>query len=216
MDRKIAWTAVIVAVLSIAGFRVFGSAVPRPPASTDRQSPAISIPSTDNSTHGIQFQGHVTKGQQFEKDVGHGLVFQLTPDEYGWSIDILPQGGRGVDDYSLTGIATPPYHGITSLQLEGWHFRNASNTGPNDGSVHAPQEERDFEFVTNEADARRVAGALEQYREGKRNDFSPNVSFGQGKLLVRNLKLGNLVPGLQAWIESMDLSVSLEFPMLTK
>jgi len=216
MDTRIAWTAVVVAVLSLAGLPLFGSTVPRPPASTGRQSSATLISSTDNSTHGIQFQGHITKGQQFQEDIGHGLVFQLTPDEDGWSIDIFPQGGHGANDYSLTDIATPPFHGITSVQLEGWHFRNARNTGPNDGSVNAPQEERDFQFVMNEADARTVADAIDQYEEGKTPDFSPDVSFGHGKLVVRALTLGNLVPGLQAWIESMDFSVSLEFPSPSK
>jgi len=216
MDRRTAWTLVSVAVLSIAGFRMLGSVISRPPSSTALQSVAASPSSTDRSTHGIQFEGHVARGQQFEKDIGHGLIFQLTPGEHGWSIDIFPQTGHGVNDYSLTGIATPPYHGINAnLQIDGWQFRNASNTGPNDGRVNAPHAERDFQFVMNEADARTVAGAIEQYEEGKRNDFSPNVPFGQGKLRVQNLKLGNLGPGSQAWIESMDLSVSLEFPMPT-
>ena len=158
----------------------------------------------------------MTKGQQFERIIGHGLVFQLTPHAGGWFIDIFPQGGLGANDYGLADIATPPFHGITSLQVEGWHFRNATNTGPNDGSVNAPQAERDFQFVMNESDARIVADAIDRFEEGKTKDFSPPVSFGHGKFVVQHLTLGNFVPGSRAWIESMDWSVRLEFPISTK
>jgi hypothetical protein len=32
------------------------------------------------------------------------------------------------------------------IDIEGWHFRNSSNTGPNTGEVNAPGERRTFIF----------------------------------------------------------------------
>lgn len=176
-------------------------------SSTQTKNPATTIPSFN-----IQFQGHAAKGQYFKKVLGNGLVFHLIPDNYGWNIEILPEHDQENVPYGgFASIATPPFHGINALQIQGWHWRNIDNTAANDGSVNAPQEIRDFEFVVNNADAQKMGAAIEQFTSGKTLSFSPYVSLGQGKLVIKNLKLGNLIEGKQAWIESMDFKVTLQF-----
>ena len=42
---------------------------------------------------------------------------------------------------------TPPWHFVPNArEIEGWHFRNGDNTAPNDASVNALQELREFIF----------------------------------------------------------------------
>ena len=151
----------------------------------------------------IQLQGHVSRRQTYEKDFGNGLVFQLIPNDNGWNIEIIPAGVQNANDYGFASIATPPFHGPTPLQIEGWSFANASDTN---------ETTRDFFFVLNKQDANITADAVQQLMSGKTSDFSPGVPLGQGELNIQNMKLGNLASKSQAWIESMDFSVSLKMP----
>lgn len=168
------------------------------------------------TTPSVSFQGHILKGQSFQKDIGKGLIFKLTPDSNGWNMDIFSNNAQQYD-YGFASIVTPPFHGITALQIEGWHFRNKKNTAQNDGSVNAPQITRDFSFALNKQDANTMVDAINLFTSGKKLDFNPNVySLGKGELVIQNLKLGNLVSGSQAWIESMDFNVSITLPKTTQ
>jgi hypothetical protein len=90
----------------------------------------------------VRFEGEVSEGREFERSFGPGFRFVLEPIEAGWSIAVYARGRE--DDLSRL---TPPWHFVPNpCSIEGWHFRNAANTGPNDGSVNAPQEERWFVF----------------------------------------------------------------------
>ncbi len=152
-----------------------------------------------------KIQGHVVRGEKFQKDIGNGLVFELVPNDEGWYISVVPAAGKA--DYDFT-LSTPPFHGDNPTNVEGWQFGNASGTIPAD----AAQSERDFSFVTSNADANAMADAIVQFTSGKTRDFSPDIPTGQGKLTIANLKLGALLSGQQTWIESMDFSVDIQLP----
>src|SRR5262249_8923252 len=104
-----------------------------------------------------RFEAHLLKGQGYQRSIGTGLVLTFVPDECGWHLDMREQGSHYVNDFGLASIATPPLHGPTALDIEGWQFRNADNTGSNDGSVNAPQKNRDFSFVLTRTDAQKLA-----------------------------------------------------------
>ena len=133
-----------------------------------------------------------------------GLVFRLAPDTYGWTIGVIA-AGRPDEDFA--GIATPPYRGINARYLEGWHFRNGANTGPNTGDVNAPQHEREFAFVLSANDYHRASQVLDALLWGARPEAErqqlfeilSQVSRGRGRLRVKSSSLGNLQPGTQAW-----------------
>ncbi len=155
----------------------------------------------------FHIQGHVRRGQILRSEIGQGLVFQLLPTENGWRIDVNLTTSRVEPGFA---DVTPPWHGINDLDIEGWHFRNAGNTAPNDGSVKAPQKTREFIFALNEKDMRDTMELIQKYTSGKLLEI-PLVPLGRGALIIKNLELGNLVPNSQAWIESMDFTVDGQF-----
>ena len=170
------------------------------------------------------FTGEVARGQKFEKVLPNGLVFNLIPTEYanmgwmGWDIHIGP-ALESAQNYA--GIATLPFRGTNTLHILGWHFRNADNTGPNDGSVNAPQEKRGFNFVLREADYEIASEAVEcimwpplceDMDMQTAIDLHQSVPTMGGILWVTELELGNLISGEQAWIEYMEFEVELNLP----
>lgn len=72
----------------------------------------------------------------------HGLVFLLRPTELGWRIEMTKDSGLPII------VFAPPRHPVATnpVNIAGWHFRNADNTGPNTGDVNAPQHLRRFLF----------------------------------------------------------------------
>lgn len=141
-------------------------------------------------------------------------MFRLAPDTYGWTIGVFD---RARPDEDFAGIATPPYRGTNHRYLEGWHFRNQANTGPNEGDVNAPQRERGFAFVLTPADYRRAAAAVDTLLWCERSQAEreqalttlQGASRGRGTLRITAMTLGNLVPGAQAWFETLDFDAEL-------
>ena len=154
------------------------------------------------------FQGKVVRGQQFEEQLPNGLLFQLSPQrlddvgEAGWQIQIVSPENRE-QDYAQ--YANPPFRGTNMLQIFGWHFRNADNTGENDGSVNVPQRQRSFYFFLTEADfvdAEQLVHCImwPSQCDGtdqieSRNDRYANIPRATGMLEISDIALGNLVKG---------------------
>lgn len=169
----------------------------------------------------VVFSGEVARGQVFARDVGGGLVFRLVPHEQGWTVWM---GTRTTTESDFVAVATPPFRGINPRDLEGWHFRNADNSGPNDvgpKNVNAPGAVRDFRFVTSEADHRLALETLGRLlwpssdgeREAAGRVFESLESrMGGGRLTIVELDLGNLEIGRPAWIERMRFEVELVRP----
>ncbi|WP_297732464.1 hypothetical protein [uncultured Maricaulis sp.] len=123
--------------------------------------------------HAFAVSGEVAGARQFAADLGHGLTFVLSPALHGWDIDILDPHGTNL------ALGNPPQHGDTNTrQLYGWHFRNAANTGPNEGDINAPQRQR--RFVLGDPSADRIGSA------------------GLGWLSIEDLGLADLDPGERA------------------
>lgn len=69
----------------------------------------------------VRFSGEVLRGQIYEHDVGHNMIFRLTPavsDEGGgWVIGMLPSVEPADEPLEFVEIATPPYHGYNDRYL---------------------------------------------------------------------------------------------------
>ena len=135
-----------------------------------------------------QFKGTVTRGQTFSRDFD-GFIFTFVPLEYGWMIDI----SQGTQHY-LDGMTGPRHFVPNPTEVEGWHFRNAANTGPNTGDVNAPQTTRHFLFSPRWPHC--------EDAEGLEND-------GHGVLDITDMELDNLKEGEKANILRMNFSVVL-------
>lgn len=90
-------------------------------------------------TEGAEYS-EVFGAHSFQKSLPNGLIFSLEPQRHGWSIRVY-DAQSGLEMSSMT----PPLRLATNpREISGWHFRNSDNTGPNEGSVNAPQQNRHF------------------------------------------------------------------------
>jgi len=84
-------------------------------------SAPASAPSSPSDSEELRFTGEVMHEQPFTRDVGHNLVFRLTPataDEGGgWVIEMLPPVEPSDDPVEFSAIATPPYHSYNDRYL---------------------------------------------------------------------------------------------------
>ena len=148
----------------------------------------------------LKFEGKVKRGKVFSHPLNENLNFVLIPNSQGWSIFVRSSNHP---DKNLA-LFTPPYHGPNPLYIDGWHFRNSDNTGPNEipKSLNVPQETRDFIFSSKAATAKfpTTGEELEHIEE----------TFSRGILTVKNYKLGNLFPNEKAFFKWMEFSVKIE------
>jgi hypothetical protein len=131
-------------------------------------------------------------------------MFRLMPSEDGWFIQVSVRG-RDADDLARF---TPPWHFVPNpLDLDGWHFRNADNTGPNDGSVNAPGELREFIFSPE------VGRSIEYHGSGTTTAEVERVrAYGRGWLHIDAYRLTPMRRGERAAFESLTFSACLTWP----
>jgi hypothetical protein len=173
------------------------------------------------------FTGQLTRGQTYKHQITPHLVFCLIPnnffsgEESGWQIKIsnTMDGNCG---NNFAAIVNPPYHGNLLFDVHGWQFRNKDNTGENDGSVNAPQKERNFSFLLNENDDHMASAQFRCTYWGI--DCSTDTPSGKavgildfprsvGEFNITDMKLGNLIPNKTAWIEWMSFEVKIYLPI---
>ena len=144
--------------------------------------------------------GTLQAGERLRTAFGGEYLFVLEPNDYGWVIEVQ-QRGR---DENLARL-TPPWHFVPNPRyVEGWHFRNASNTGPNDGSVNAPQETREFIFSPE------VGLSLEYEGSATPASVVAEVrAFGRGQLTLTEYRLSPVAEGQRASFEEARFEVCL-------
>jgi len=135
------------------------------------QDPCAADPSYEIMT----FAGEIGAGENFTKSFAGDLTFKLQPTADGWTIEV-----RTADGVDLSQI-TPPLRLIDTnpRNIAGWHFRNAANTGRNEGDVNAPQHRRAFVF-------------------GPAAPGPAATEPGRGVVVIDDFGLGDLLPGKRA------------------
>lgn len=168
----------------------------------------------DTLSGAIIFSGQVMQKESFNARISDDLWFALIPyTEYGWIIWV---GKDTTENYCR--VATPPYRGLNSTVIEGWHFRNEDNSGPNEGSVNAPQHVRSFNFVLDEesfliADnfVAKVSWPCD-YSEEELNQAQErfeSLSFGTGKLVITEMEFDNLTRGERTGFKYIKFDVEI-------
>jgi hypothetical protein len=152
----------------------------------------------------ITFAGSIKAGEHFQRPFGERFIFKLEPSDFGWSIGVY-ENGRDEDLSRLT----PPFHFVPNArQIEGWHFRNELNTGPNDGSVNAPHKERDFIFSPEVGQA--IQGPTAHWSVTS-EEVDRVASFGRGVLHIEHSVLSPVQRGERAKILQMDFKCTLSW-----
>jgi hypothetical protein len=155
-----------------------------------------------------RFTGRLSAGQAFVRPFGSGLHFHLEPQPAGWMV-VIRDGTRAEDISRLT----PPFHGVPNpREVEGWHFRNADNTGPNEPgekNVNAPGEEREFIFSPQVGHTIQGPGTTSA---ATKEEVEKVRSYGRGTLKILDYGLTNLKPGEQARFEWIRFEAELSWP----
>jgi hypothetical protein len=146
----------------------------------------------------------VQRGVKFDQTTTAGWILRLVPDSQGWFLEVTTKG-RAAEDLSRL---TPPWHFVPNpREIEGWHFRNTDNTGPNDGSVNAPQELREFIFSPA------VGREIEYHGSGTSvEDVEKVRAFGHGWFFLESYRLTPPRRGERASFESITFSACLTWP----
>jgi hypothetical protein len=156
----------------------------------------------------IRFTGEISAGTPFLRYFGNGFAFHLKPMPQGWMLSITDE--RGTEDISRF---TPPWHFTPNPRdIEGWHFRNADNTGPNeagDKNVNAPGNVREFLFSP---EVGRTIGGPEATSYPTNEEMKRIEQYGKGVLTILDSRLGNLLPNQQARFEWMRFQVEMTWP----
>jgi hypothetical protein len=147
-----------------------------------------------------ELRGTVLAGEVFQAVFGDRFALVLDPVESGWLVRVR-EAGRADD---LAGL-TPPWHFVPNPRsVEGWHFRNADNTGPNDGSVNAPGEEREFIFSPE------VGRTLQYLGSATPQSTVDRVAgFGRGRLVLTEYELTPPARGERAAFRRMGFVACL-------
>jgi hypothetical protein len=188
----VVWCAVVVIAGLHAGAATAQTRAPRCQAESGRRAEQLS--------------GEVARGATYARDAAGGWILKLSPTEHGWLVQVNAKD-RGDEDLARL---TPPFHFVPNPRsLDGWHFRNEDNTGPNDGSVNAPQELREFIFsprvgrdIQGDAATTGPTGA----------EVAAVQAFGRGWLYIDSYRLSPPRAGGRATFESLRFSACLTWP----
>lgn len=156
----------------------------------------------------VTFSGELDQKRDFIRAFGSRFAFVLKPIDHGWVIQIRDE--RGTEVISRF---TPPWHFVPNPRyIEGWHFRNSDNSGPNEPdskNVNAPQTIREFIFSP---EVGRTIGGPEARRHPTHEEVERIAEFGRGKLTILDYRLANLAQGQRAHFEWMKFEVELSWP----
>jgi hypothetical protein len=155
-----------------------------------------------------RLQGTVKRGEKFVGTTPAGWIVRLLPGSAGWFLEITTKGREAEDLARLT----PPWHFVPNpREIDGWHFRSADNTRPNDGSVNAPQELREFIFSPE------VGRGIEYNGSGTTAEDVEKVrAFGRGWLFIETYTLTAPRRRERAAFEAITFSACLTWPAITQ
>jgi hypothetical protein len=163
----------------------------------------------------IHFEGEILRGQIYEHDIGHGLVFRLTPatsDEGGgWVIQILPAVEPADEVIEFSEIATPPYHAYSDRYLAaafGYSAREAVQITM-----------RKFYFVRSVEDQQRAADVVNatlypstasEAEKVRAAGEAVSVNLGRGQLRIIHSKITPGKAGVPDTIAYVKFEVALD------
>lgn len=191
------------------------------PASTPHRTvsspPQEKHPRAEAEKIDVHFTGEVTRGNTFQQDIGHGLVFRLAPTpgyaDIGWKILIMPKDTPEDGPIEFSAVATPPYRTYNARYLEtsfGNTAKQAVSMTPRifyfvesvDDEHRAEECLNAAMYPTNISDEEKVRVVQEQ-RE---------IQLGKGELRILKSRLGRAKALTDAGtIDWLRFEVDIEF-----
>lgn len=164
----------------------------------------------------VRFTGEVLRGQIYEHDVGHDLVFRLTPatsDEGGgWVIGIWPAMEPPDEVIEFAEIATPPYHSYNERYLAG-----AAGYSAHEAIQITTRKFYFVESVHDEHVASEVVNAalypssVSDAEKGRIDTESANLKLGSGELRILRSRVTPGKGGDPETIAWVKFEVTLKF-----
>lgn len=165
----------------------------------------------------VHFAGEVTRGNAFQQDIGHDLVFRLalTPGyaDMGWKIQITPKDTPDDGPIELSAVATPPYRTYNARYIETSYGNTAKQA--------VALTPRVFYFVQSEDDEHRAEECLNaaMYPTNVSDEEKVRVvqeqreiPLGKGELRILRSRLGHSKTLTDAGtIDWLRFEVDIEF-----
>lgn len=180
----------------------------------DAVQPAKNAPPTDPPE--VRFTGEVLRGQVYEHDVGHDLVFRLTPaisDEGGgWVIGMLPSVEPADEPLEFVEVATPPYHGYNERYLAataGYSSREAVQITTR--KFYFVESVHDEHIASEVVNAALYPSAVSEAERNRIDSESANLSLGSGQFRILRSRINPGKGGDPETIAWVKFEVVLNF-----
>ena len=200
--------AVLACGLALGGVRAPTSAVQKGPSS-DPASLTADPPE-------LRFTGEVVRGQIYEHDVGHDLVFRLTPatsDEGGgWVIGMWPTAEPADEVIEFVEVATPPYHGYNERYLAataGYSAREAVQITTR--KFYFVESVHDQHIASEVVNAQLYPSSVSDAERGRIDLESASLNLGSGEFRILHSHVNPGKAGEPETIASVKFEVVLKF-----
>jgi hypothetical protein len=163
--------------------------IPHDGAPQEGHSKPASAAQTPSDSSEVRFSGEVLRGQIYEHDVGHNMIFRLTPavsDEGGgWVIDMLPSVEPVDEPLEFVEVATPPYHGYNDRYLAGTAGYSAREAvAATTRKFYFVQSVADEHIASEVVNAELYPSAVSEDEKSRIGTESAGIYLGSGELYI--------------------------------
>jgi len=189
------------------------------PQSAVSSAPNSAPPAADPSE--VRFTGEIVRGQIYEHEVGHDLVFRLTPavsDEGGgWVIGMLPSVEPPDEPLEFVEVATPPYHGYNDRYLAataGYSAREAVQITTR--HFYFVESVHDQHVASEVVNAQLYPSSVSDAERSRIDLESASLNLGSGELRILHSRINPGKGGEPETIATVKFEVVLKFsPRIT-
>ena len=179
-----------------------------PTRAQQKHSPNDATAAEGAASSEVHFSGEVLRGQIYEHDVGHGMVFRLTPAVSdmggGWVIGMLPSVQPADELLEFVEVATPPYHGYNDRYVagaEGYSSREAIQQPVR--KFYFVQSVEDQHIASEVVNAHLYPNAASEEEKSRIDTEADALNLGSGQLHIVKSRItpGKGGPETIAWIK---------------
>lgn len=194
---------------------IFSSFALAQPQTAGKPAEGAAAPATADPAE-VRFTGEIVRGQIYEHDVGHNLIFRLTPavsDEGGgWVIGMLPAVEPPDEPLEFVEVATPPYHGYNDRYVAataGYSSREAVQITTR--HFYFVQSVHDQHVASEVVNAQLYPSSVSDDERSRIGLESAGLSLGSGEFRILHSRVNPAKGGEPETIASVQFAVTLKF-----